>query len=296
MSARNLQSHSFTRKRRARFYWILALVIIIIISWLCALSFLTRLNAFAVTDIKVFGADADITGALQSAAEQTIAGDYFAIFPRDSTLIYPKSGIVAAVKSASPRVLDVSVSRAGLHGLIISVSEKAPATIVCASLPDFNDNRLVFDDSGACYLADDSGLIFETMPAASAPSPLPSTGSAFDIYYAPDLSGVPSSNGPTGSYATSTAEFSALRSFYDGARTLGISPDGLLIKEGGEYELYASTTVIYFNDVGSISGELNNLAAFWTNMTATARSQGKQASFDYIDLRYGNNVVYKQNK
>jgi hypothetical protein len=295
--ARNLQSHSFTRKRRARFYWILALVIIIIISWLCAISFLTRLNAFAITEIKVFGADADITGALQSAAEQAIAGDYFAIFPRDSTLIYPKSGIVAAVKSASPRVLDVSVSRAGLHSLIISVSEKAPATIVCAALPDFNGNALVFDDPGSCYLADDNGLIFEAMSTASAPSPLPPAGPAFDVYYAPDLSGIPSSNSPVGSYATSTTEFAALRSFYDGARTIGISPDGLLIKEGGEYELYASTTVIYFNDTGSISGELNNLAAFWTNMTSTARTSGKPSpSFDYIDLRYGNNVVYKQNK
>jgi len=115
-----------------------------------------------------------------------------------------------------------------------------------------------------------------------------SPASSFDVYYAPDFSG-----NPIGSYATSTAEFAALHSFYDGARTLGISPDGLLIKEGGEYELYASTTVIYFNDAGSVSGELNNLAAFWTNMTATARTKGKQVSFDYIDLRYGNNVVYK---
>jgi hypothetical protein len=126
---------------------------------------------------------------------------------------------------------------------------------------------------------------------------LPPAGPAFDVYYAPDLSGIPSSNSPVGSYATSTTEFAALRSFYDGARTIGISPDGLLIKEGGEYELYASTTVIYFNDTGSISGELNNLAAFWTNMTSTARTSGKPSpSFDYIDLRYGNNVVYKQNK
>jgi hypothetical protein len=281
-----------------RLWWTLALVIIIAISWLCAISFLTRLNAFTITDIKIFGADADITGTLQSAAEQAIAGDYFGIFQRDSTLIYPKSGIVAAIKSASPRVMDVAVSRAGLHNLIISVSEKAPATVVCASLPDFNGNVLVFDDPGSCYLADDTGLVFEAMPAdsvsSSTSSSAPSTMPTYDVYYAPDLSSIPSSNGPIGQYATSTAEFSTIRSFYDGARTLGISPDGLLIKEGGEYELYASTTVIYFNDAGSISGELNNLAAFWTNMTSTARTSGKPSpSFDYIDLRYGNNVVYK---
>jgi hypothetical protein len=261
------------------------------------LSFLTRLNAFAITEIKVFGADADITGALQSAAEQAIAGDYLGIFSRSSTIIYPKNDIIAGIESASPRVLDVSVSRAGLHGLIISVSEKAPATIVCASLPDFEDNRLVFDDSSPCYLADDAGLIFEAMAADSAlsstPSSAPSTAPTFDVYYAPDLPDSASPNGPVGSYATSTAEFVKLRSFYDGARTIGISPDGLLIKEGGEYELYASTTVIYFNDAGSISKELDNLAAFWTNMTATARSNGKPVSFDYIDLRYGNSVVYK---
>ncbi len=287
--ARNLQSRSFTRKRHARLYWILALAAVSVISWVCALSFLTRLNVFAITQVQVFGADADITPALQLAAQRVLAGDYLGLFSRSSTLVYPKSAIAGAVKAASPRVLSANVSRDGLHGLIVTVSEKIPTAVVCAALPDFSDNAVVFDQSSGCYFADASGLLFEAAPAfSSSPDKSSVTVSsvpAYPVYYVPDLAIAGSSDAPVGSYATSTVEFSALQSFYEGAAAVGIPVEAILIKEGGEYELYASTTVIYFNDVQPLSDELSDLTAFWSNM--------KGASFDYIDLRYGSNVFYK---
>ncbi len=282
--SRNLQSHSFTRKRRKKFYWTLALVILIIASWLSALSFLTRLSAFAIDDVKVFGADADITPALQRAAEQTLNGSYLGLFHRYSTLIYPKSGIIAAVKAASPRVLNVNVNRAGLHGIVITVSQKVPAAIVCATLPDFDGNRLVFDQDSGCYDVDASGLIFQSAHSFDGDGTSSSSGVyslPYNVYYAPDLVN------NIGSYATSTDEFSALQSFMAGAISAGIPVQAILMKDDGEYELYASTTVIYFNDVAGISHELLNLTVFWPHMHST---------FDYVDLRYGDNVVYKMIK
>jgi hypothetical protein len=287
--ARNLQSHSFTKKRRAKFYWTLALIIIVIISWLCALSFLFRLNTFTITVVKVFGADADITPALQSATEKTLVGDYFGLFAHSSTLIYPKTGIIAAVKASSPRIDRVTVNRDGLHGLVISVSEKIPAAVICATLPDFSGNQLILDQTDGCYFVDESGLLFGTAPSFSTSSATLTR----NVYYAPNISGAGSSNNLSGSYATSSMEWKGLQAFYDGARTIGISPAGLLIKEGGEYELYASTTVIYFNDARSMSLQLANLRDFWMSMTATARSKNQSVIFDYIDLRYGSNVFYK---
>ena len=96
----------------------------------------------------------------------------------------------------------------------------------------------------------------------------------------------------TGALATSTSEFTGLENFYDGALATGISVDGILIKDAGEYELYASSTVIYFNDKEDLSNEITNLSAFWRHMT-TPNNTKKPVIFDYIDLRYGPNVFYK---
>jgi hypothetical protein len=245
------------------------------------MSFFFHLPAFALTDIKVFGADAEIIPTVQSAVERSLAGNYMGIFPRDSTLIYPKADIVAHIKSTSARVLDVAVSRDGLHGLVVTVSQKIPSATVCQTLPDFYDNRFIFDQMSGCYLADASGFLFEKAPPANASSSLDSDVLAHPVYYIPDSASL---SDQVGSYATSTAEFKTLQSFIAGTISLGIPAQAVLIKDDGEYELYASTTVIYFNDKSGLPEELAHLIAFLTN------TKGR---FDYIDLRYGNNVIYK---
>jgi hypothetical protein len=274
---RHLQSKSFTKKKRARFWWTLALVVIVIVTLISTVSLLSHLNALTIDDVKIFGAESDITDQLHSASERALSGSYLGIFSRSSTLMYPSSDIISAVKSASVRVDNVKVSRSGLHGLVVSVSEKVPSAVVCATLPDFQNNSFIFDDQSSCYFADDSGMLFER--ALAIPQ------SIYDLYYVPDMyDSTASSTDLSGSYATSTPEFVALQSFYDNAKSLGIAPDAILIKDGGEYEMYASSMVVYFNDLRSISDESSNLSAFWKTV---------KGPFDYIDLRYGSNVFYK---
>jgi hypothetical protein len=206
------------------------------------------------------------------------------IFSRDSTLIYPKADIITHIKSASARVLNVAISRDGMHSLVITVSQKVPSAMVCQTLPDFDGDRFVFDQVSGCYLADASGFIFEKAPPAnvsSASSSDESVAPAYPVYYIPDSASL---SDPVGTYATSTGEFKALQSFIASTEFVGIPAQAVLINDNGEYELYASTTVIYFNDKSGIPAESANLVAFLNN------TKGR---FDYIDLRYGNNVVYK---
>ena len=300
---RHLQSESFNKKKRLRMWFqivgSIAVILIIIygISWLFRLSFLT------ISDVSVFGADADISTEIHDTVLKQIQGTYFGFFPRANILIYPKSSIIHAIQSQFPRVLDVSVRHDGLQHLQITVSDKNPVAIVCSTLPNFDGDIFSFNQDDPCYLADSDGLLFEKSPTFS--------GHPYHIYYAPDLIGTSSDSAMDfiGSYATSTDEFHALQSFYDATEKAGIPGDAVLIKQGGEYELYSSSTIIYFNDRDVLSAESANLSVFWNSMmhsggeNAGGNSGGENGDttkgnplFDYIDLRFAPNVFYKITK
>ena len=280
--ARNLQSKSFVKKKRRMMLWnsifvaIGVIIVAVLIYWLMRLSFIT------ITDVSVFGADADITTGIHDEVMNELSGKYIGLFPHENTLIYPKSSIISIIRTDFPRVLYVDVSRDGLTGLRIIVNEKAPSAVVCATLPNFVNNQVVIDPSDPCYFADASGLLFEKITSIPEHS--------YNTYYAPDITQ------DVGSYATSTTEFTALQNFYNGALSGGISGGAILIKPNGEYEFYSSSTTIYFNNKQGISTELSNLLAFWNHMVTQNHQSDKIKSklvFDYIDLRYDSNVFYK---
>ncbi len=239
----------------------------------------------AIVDAQVFGADEDISGPIHELVMKNITGSYLSLIPRNNSLVYPKSDIIYAIKSQFPRVMDVKVSRDDFRHLRVMVNQKTPVAVVCVTLPNFADTELVFDPSDPCYFADETGFLFEKSPIFS--------GQQYHLYYAPDVAVLGSTTDFVGTYATSTAEFNALQSFYAGAKNAGIFADAILMKDGGEYELYSSSTIIYFNNTASLSDELTDLLAFWNHMEAEARGQKKPVVFDYIDLRYGTNVFYK---
>lgn len=306
----NRQSKSFVRQQRDRTIWKIGLFIVVILAWLFVLSRISWLGAFAISNVEVYGADPDITPALRTAALSQLQGSYMSLFARSDSLIYPRGAIVQAIKAASDRVNSVDVRRAGFHGLAITVTEKAPAAIVCAGLPDFSSDpsgdaassTATTDDTG-CYYADNSGLIFEAAPSFS--------NQVYRRYYEPNQADTASSSGPIGAYATSTQEFAALQTFFVGAHDAGIHTLGILVKDGGEYELYAENpaalsstgaddhtdiVVIYFNDAGSLQTELSNLISFWSKQFSDARANGTAPHFDSIDVRYGSNVFYRLQK
>ena len=79
-----------------------------------------------------------------------------------------------------------------------------------------------------------------------------------------------------------------LQDFVKGVRASGISTLGILIGEEGSYELYIknrdlSTAVVYFDDRIPFESTMSNLLAFWDN---------KEANYNYINLRFGNNIFY----
>ncbi len=295
------QSKSFVHTRRTRLFMTCGVVILLIGSLLFGVFKIVGLQKFHIDTVQIFGVDQDIIPLLDKTAEQALEGSYMGLFPRRSSLIYPMGQLISNIQSASPRIAHVNVRRDGWHSLIISVSQKTPSALICATLPDWNGNTLSMESSDSCYFADETGYMFEQSPSFS--------GHVYNRYYAPDILGTTTSmNINIGSMATSTNEFVLLQHFYTAVKASGINVQALLIKPGGEYELYVdqkvstnigSTSpddilVIYFNNTRSFDIQLSNLVSFWERMTADATTgKGPASRFEYIDIRYGSNVFYR---
>lgn len=262
-------------------------------------SLLSSLKMFVITNVQISGIDESAIESMHTAVLGVLEGKYLGMFSRANSFIYPRLTIKNLIKNANPQADTIEVHRDGLHAITITVHEKVPTALICAALPDFNGNELSLDDPESCYFADKSGFIFKKSPSFS--------GTVYHRYYLPDLANLASASstesGIVGLYATSTAEFTTLQGFYETLKQNNIIADAILMKAGSEYEIYArnpgtssSTAVIYFTTASSVTQQISNLLSFWRHSVDTAKSKNETPEFDYIDVRYGDNVFFQKIK
>lgn len=281
------QSGAFVRHRRERLVIGVGAVVISVVALVFTLSRLTMLPALSISGVAVEGAHPSLVAAVEQAALTSVSGRYLGLFSRANGMIYPRKQVETSVAASVPQIASAEVSLRGLRTLVVTVTEREPEAVVCAGLPDFDGQSLMLDTAQACSFADADGRLYGQSPSFS--------GTSYKRYYAPVSDGI---------VATSTDEFHELQEFYDAVRRSGIGAEAILIKEGGEYELYlrnASTTaapgggtaVVYFNHARSFSEQLDNLVSFWTRMAEQAKAKRESLAFEYIDVRYGSNVFYR---
>ena len=293
------QSRSFTDRRRRRLAVGLGAVILGAAAWLFVLIRLSAWPSLLIDQVKVYGAAPSETPAVMAAAYDALRGNYLGLFARNNALLYPQNAVAAAVLSASPRVDHVNIGLDGWQTLVVTVADKTPAAIVCADLPDWNDDGSLASSTD-CFFADNRGFIF-----APAEASLSAAAGELVRYYFPDLSA--DSAATIGQFATSTPLFDSFQNFLAGVRELGWQIEAWLVKDNGQAELYVNIpnniskeappmTVIYLNN-DDLPGELANLTAFAGNLPTDARSTpDHHVTFESIDLRYGNNVFYRLNR
>lgn len=300
------QSAKYSVNKRRKKIITAILAVLTVFVWTYALSSFTYVSFLNISKIKIEGADKDIENSLVAAASMPLENDYWGLFSGSNTLLYPKSRIKSAVLAASERVERVDIKRNGLTGLTVSVKEKDPAALICASLPVFNSGDS--DDTDRCYFADPTGVIYMKAGIFST--------KMFNSYFIPDVENDAPGGVAVGKTAVASTTFRALQSFYESVRSNNMSPMGVLIKNGGEYELYienpgksldgsdlenststpVDTTVVYFNEMNGLQNELSNFISFWSHMVNGARNKKAQINFETIDLRYGSNVFYRLGK
>lgn len=288
------QSRSFVAKRRARLFSRWGIGVILAALLVTLISLFSSWGAFTITSVQVAGVDQSAVSGVHDTVMKAIDGSYLGLFSRDNSWLYPRSTIRRDIGLSYPQALSVDVSRTDRHTLVVSIHEKEPAAVVCATLPDFDGDQVSVTDSGACYFTDYSGVMFKPAPSF--------TGEVYNRYYIPDLArdGEATSSTFIGSYATSTSEFKVIQGIYDAVKRNGIVVDAMLMKGGGEYELYvrnpgaaSSTAIIYFNTNSPVNEQVSNLVSFWDYEVTSARAKKERLEFDYIDVRYSPNVYHR---
>ncbi len=282
------QSRKFIESRRKRIVLGCALGIVAVVSWLFATSNLTHLAVFDIQVINIEGADSDISDSLQASAIQAVQGDYFGLFSKANSFIYPKEAIQRSLKDSDTRIDNAIVSRSGFRSLNIVVREKTPVAVICVNLPNWDGPILISSPLDSCYLVDETGLAFMNASTSNI---------GVNRYYMPNIVNAASPTPIIGTRIASTTIFRALQSFYNSARNYGINVKALLVKGGGEYEMYAGTDssiiVVYFNEMNGLENELTALISFWNDVSQKAHNKSGTLELDSIDLRYGSNIFYR---
>ena len=228
-----------------------------------------------VSKVVVYGAD---QASYEPFATHALAGTWLGIIPRDSILVVPAHAIRTAILAAHPEVAAVSVFRASLTSLAITVHERVAIARWCGLAPaaDVSAYCYLFDGNGYIYAADQSTELGSSTPRAL-------TLNSFDLY-APLVA---SSSDPLGRTLAHADQLPSVFSFARALDPLGSHVAQVVIRGDEVDDLLASGTRITY----ILGQEQQAFAALSASKSDLDLASG---SIDYIDLRFPGEVYVKR--
>lgn len=275
---RTLQSPKYANKKRKKLIFLISIIFSTALMVLIILIFALHLSVLRIGSIKISGTGSADIGDIEKVIKDSIEGNYIYVIPKSSFLFYPKSEIKSSLSSKYPEFRSIEMNIKGLSTLIVSLDERKPAVIVCEG---FKDD----EDTGDCYYADSTGFVYGRIAT--------STDTNYFKYYI-------NSNSTTtimGNAFTENSKFLELQKFVKNVINSGIKVDGILISDDNSYEMYIenidkSDATVYFDDRTPFDKTFSNLVVFWKNSLNKKIGLNVIPNFDYINLRFGNNVFY----
>ena len=225
---------------------------------------------------------------LEGVAKSVLTGSTLGIFPRDSIFFVSSSHVEKILFEKFPKLETIHASRDGLSGVEVEVTERKPAVLVCSGFHEVGVEETESADE-TCFFADEKGYVFAPAPEFS--------GGVYLRYYLSADEGVD----PLGKTFVELERFQKLQAFASSLTARGIKVRGMLLAPDGMYEAYVKNTdqseaIVYFDDKSPFEKTASNLTAFWDNAHATKTAKKNATStsaiFEYINLRFGNNIFY----
>lgn len=275
---RTLQSPKYLQKKRKKTIVTVILAVVCVLACITAFILVLWLPFFQIKKV-VFEKPGTLPVVeLEQKALAAVQGTYFHLIPRSFVFLYPKKAIVAEVMDAYKKIDSIRVSRKDFSTLEVNVVERIPDAVVCEGFREEGET----DD---CFFVDKNGYVYAESPDFS------------DGVYSRYYMNLDSSKLVVGENFIDPAKFKELQDFTKGVRANSIATLGILIGESGSYELYVknrdqSTAVIYFDDRTPFDKTMSNFIAFWDNAMTKKIGTTTTSNFNYINLRFGNNIFY----
>lgn len=277
------QSKKFVEHKNLSVIFVVVLIIFSFSVWSYCFIQVSNLDFFSINKISVIGFEGGESN-IKNEVSRYLNGTYLGFFSKANFLLYPKKQIANALSESSKEIESLLIKRDGLNGLTIDIKKKIPEAVICASLPEFKEDNTQIINQSDCYYVDHNGLIYSKIASSTDIDNL-------NRYYVPDLSGVDT---VSERFSSSTEEFKNLQKFYNKVRSSDLLPLAILIKDGGEYEMYLPHTIVYFTNKTSLETQLKNLVSFWEFQLKRTDKVIDLSKIEYLDIRYGSNVFYRQ--
>lgn len=230
-----------------------------------SLSYISRSDILAVSDVTVEGAVAVDPDSVKQKVKEELAGNFFGLFSRANVALFPKSIIKEKILSEFPRIKEIAIRREGLSAVAVLLEERTPFGVWCSE-----------EASKNCFLLDEEGLIFDTASSEQ--------GKGYLVFYG-TVKG-----DPIRQYYL-PGRFTEIIQFLFGVKTTGLVPKSLSVKDENDAELRLENgEKLLFALNQNFSELLENLETVYRE--AGLSDTGKR--IDYIDLRFGNKIFYKK--
>lgn len=266
MSSQRYVSDTLKRKKnrikKIKIYITISLILIFLILLVLA----TRISSLQITEIKISGntfvTNQEIEGKAQAILKKNILG----IIPERNIFLFPKKELKDSLKE-NPAVIDVKIRKKYFNTISIEINEQEKEMIYCTSI-----------EKTDCYYINKSGFIYAKVNEFIIPE-------QERILYIEKAQKNIKDN------VTDEKTYSSLVLFIKNVGRYDIKVGEIYLKPDGVIEFVTREQVrlitSIFDDFGK---DFTNLIALF-DKGVIAKDQISQ--IDYIDLRFGNKVFYK---
>ena len=267
-SSRPLQQKIIAKKRKK----LIVIFSVLVFSTLILLPifyFASRAEWMSVDTILVENQKGRISeSAIKEAVQNELTHEGFELFSSQNTFVLNTGKLEEKLITLFPLTKTISISRSGLTGLTIEITEKTARLNYC-------------DKATACFDVDEEGFIFA--PQASSSAKLLTITGLYE-------------KAPLGDFVLKTDEVKSLLFFIQqigkiGFKTTIINLDtdnvSLTLEDGGK---------IHLRRTQDLAKALSLLEALTKDTNLNITESQFLKNLDYIDMRYGNKIAYKLKK
>lgn len=239
-------------------------------------------DRWKINTIEITGAGSVSTDAIRELVKEKLSGNYFFVYARENSYLYPQKEIEQTLLETFPRLASAEASRIDAHTIAIAVSERKPYALWCG------DEFHVGQELSNCWFIDSAGFVFDHAPTFSS-------GVYMEVYGKLDEK----NKGEVLRGMLPKARFTMANTFAQMMRAEIGEPAHIALKKEGELEIairsstqhpFLSGVSIRFKDESSPITLITNLHASLDKEFSDNVALKKKLL--YIDMRFGNKIFF----
>jgi|GEM_PF-1303758 hypothetical protein len=311
MKRKRYQSKKKFLEAQKRFHLKCTLFGIVGVVGVVGFIFLMRIESMQITSVIVSETAYANASVLQEKVEAELEGNYLFVIPKTNTVLYPKETIADVVREGNPSFSDVEISRNGLQEVEVAIEEYESFGTFCTTAihKDAQDEdmlvigsyasgtrvlagaksaisrtvplEVLYTESPDCFLFNDESFVFATTSADLSETQL--------LFVNNEMA---TSSDMLGSTYLPIEHIVAIRDFTKKIEDINLQAESVWTKNGEVYTIETTDRLKIHLEPGATSDELfANLKTLLENNVIT---EGYYKTIDYIDLRFGNRVFYRE--